>query len=56
MMSQASGYMDKPDFKSRIARTWVNIYKNRERYISPAWSDMVCDFCLYPDLWFKLGI
>ena len=33
MMSQASGYMDKPDFKSRIARTWVNIYKNRERYI-----------------------
>ncbi|NLN41744.1 MAG: sugar ABC transporter permease [Clostridiales bacterium] len=25
--------MDKPDFKSRIARTWVNIYKNRERYI-----------------------
>lgn len=32
-MSQASGYMDKPDFKSRIARTWVNIYKNRERYI-----------------------
>lgn len=33
MMSQASGYVDKPDFKSRIARIWVNVQKNRERYI-----------------------